>query len=96
VLKTPGCLLITALAAAQTAETPVRAVTDSGVVTTRQAITPAGTQAVFQGRVYGLAFGTSSGEFETNWPLLLILSDSDCAPVEPTLEDVVCHYRKLF
>ena len=53
---------MTALAAAQTAETPVRAVTDSGVVTTRQAITPAGAQAVFQGRVYGLAFGASSGE----------------------------------
>ena len=61
-LKTLACLLIPALAAAQTAETPVRAVTDPGVVTTRQAITPAGTQAVFQGRVYGLAFGASSGE----------------------------------
>ena len=61
-LKTLACLLIPALAAAQTAETPVRAVTDPGVVTTRQAITPAGTKAVFQGRVYGLAFGASSGE----------------------------------
>ena len=48
--------------AAQTNEKPVRAVTDPGVVTTRQAITPAGTQAVFQGRVHGIAFGASADE----------------------------------
>ncbi|MBA3440868.1 MAG: bifunctional YncE family protein/alkaline phosphatase family protein [Pyrinomonadaceae bacterium] len=47
---------------AQTAEKPVRAVTDPGVVTTRQTITPAGVQAVFHGRVYGLTFGASSSE----------------------------------
>ncbi len=35
----------------------VRSVTDPGVVTTRQAITPAGVPAVFDGRVYGVAFG---------------------------------------
>jgi len=48
--------------AAQTVDTPVRAVTDPGVITTRQSITPAGVQAVFQGRVYGVAFGASTGE----------------------------------
>ena len=34
-----------------------RGVTDPGVVTTRQAITPAGVQSVFDGRVYGITFG---------------------------------------
>ena len=36
--------------------------TDPGVVTTRQAITPAGVQSVFDGRVYGVAFGASASE----------------------------------
>jgi YVTN family beta-propeller protein len=45
---------------AQTADKPVRAVTDPGIVTTRQAITPAGVPMVFEGRVYGVAFGKSS------------------------------------
>lgn len=43
-------------ALAQTADRPVRGVPDPGVVTTRQAITPAGTQTVFDGRVYGAQF----------------------------------------
>jgi YVTN family beta-propeller protein len=47
---------------AQSVERPVRAVTDPGVVTTRQAITPAGVQSVFDGRVYGVAFGASASE----------------------------------
>src|SRR5215510_1593022 len=47
---------------AQTVEVPLRAVTDPGVVTTRQGITPAGVQTVFEGRVYGLAFGRASSE----------------------------------
>jgi YVTN family beta-propeller protein len=47
---------------AQTVENPVRAVTDPGIVTTRQSITPAGVQAVFQGRVYGVVFGHDSSE----------------------------------
>ncbi|MGC4048884.1 MAG: SMP-30/gluconolactonase/LRE family protein [Paludibaculum sp.] len=42
---------------AQTKERPVRAVTDPGVITTRQSITPAGIPLVFQGKVYGVAFG---------------------------------------
>jgi DNA-binding beta-propeller fold protein YncE len=46
----------------QTGDKPVRAVTDPGVITTRQAITPAGVQTVFDGRVYGVAFGASSNE----------------------------------
>jgi YVTN family beta-propeller protein len=41
---------------------PARAVTDPGVVTTRQAITPAGVQTVFTGRVYGVDFGESPSE----------------------------------
>ncbi|MFN7995656.1 MAG: bifunctional YncE family protein/alkaline phosphatase family protein [Bryobacteraceae bacterium] len=55
-------LLAPALMAAQTAETPVRSVTDPGIVTTRQAITPAGTQSVFRGRVHGVTFGKTSAE----------------------------------
>ncbi|HWQ56095.1 MAG TPA: alkaline phosphatase family protein [Bryobacteraceae bacterium] len=56
-------LLLAALPlSAQTVETPVRAVTDPGVVTTRQAITPAGVQAIFQGRVYGVSFGADASE----------------------------------
>ncbi len=48
--------------AAQTPEQPARAVTDPGIVTTRQAITPAGIPAIFQGRVYGLDFGAVESE----------------------------------
>jgi|GEM_PF-5035252 hypothetical protein len=50
------------LAFCQTYERQVRSVTDPGTVTTRQAITPAGVPAVFNGRVYGVAFGKSSSE----------------------------------
>ncbi|MBZ5610596.1 MAG: beta-propeller fold lactonase family protein [Acidobacteriia bacterium] len=55
-------LLCAIAAAAQTADRPIRAVTDPGVVTTRQAITPAGVPTVFQGRVYGVAFGKNSAD----------------------------------
>lgn len=48
--------------AAQPSSDPVRAVTDPGVVTTRQSITPAGVPTVFNGRVYGVAFGASPSE----------------------------------
>ena len=62
-VRTASLTLALALAAgAQMPERPVRAVTDPGVVTTRQMITPAGVQAVFQGRVHGLAFGASTGQ----------------------------------
>ena len=40
----------------------VRSVTDPGVVTTRQTITPAGVPTIFDGRVYGVAFGARAGE----------------------------------
>jgi YVTN family beta-propeller protein len=58
------CLVtvIACSAAAQTVERPVRAVTDPGVVTTRQTITPAGVPSVFQGRVYGVVFGADASE----------------------------------
>src|SRR5450631_1997099 len=49
--------LIAILASAQQ-----RSVPDPGVVTTRQAITPAGVQSVFEGRVYGVAFGKTPAE----------------------------------
>ena len=45
---------------AQTAAQPARSVTDPGVVTTRQMITPAGVQSVFDGRVYGITFGATA------------------------------------
>jgi DNA-binding beta-propeller fold protein YncE len=50
------------IAFCQTPEKPVRSVTDPGVVTTRQAIAPAGVPAIFSGRVYGVAFGATAGE----------------------------------
>src|SRR5262245_44622815 len=52
----------TTVCTAQTVEQPVRSVTDPGVVTTRQAITPAGVPSVFQGRVYGVAWARGSDE----------------------------------
>jgi DNA-binding beta-propeller fold protein YncE len=55
-------LLLALPLAAQDSGAPVRGVTDPGTVTTRQAITPAGAQAVFQGRVYGVTFGADAGE----------------------------------
>ncbi len=55
-------LLFSIPASTQTSDKPVRAVTDPGVVTTRQTITPAGVQTIFDGRVYGVAFGASSNE----------------------------------
>jgi YVTN family beta-propeller protein len=57
----PGLFLVANLIAQAPSE-PVRAVPDPGVVTTRQATTPAGVQAVFDGRVQGVAFGASSAE----------------------------------
>ena len=54
--------LLTLPLLAQSPDAPVRAVTDPGTVTTRQSITPAGVQAVFQGRVYGVTFGADANE----------------------------------
>jgi YVTN family beta-propeller protein len=61
---------------AQSPDAPKRAVTDPGVVTTRQSITPAGVPMVFDGRVYGVTFGktaddlwilTAGSVFGTDW-----------------------------
>lgn len=54
-------VLLAITLAAQSPERPVRAVTDPGVVTTRQAITPAGVPTVFQGKVHAVSFGNSPG-----------------------------------
>jgi len=55
-------LFLASLTAAQQPADPVRAVTDPGVVVTRQLITPAGVQSVFDGRIYGVAFGETESE----------------------------------
>src|SRR5436853_2624493 len=55
-------LAAAAIGSAQTREQPSRAVSDPGIVTTRQAITPAGVPSVFQGRVYGVAWAGDSGD----------------------------------
>ena len=47
---------------AQTVQQPLRGVTDPGVITTRQTITPAGMQSVFDGRVFGITFGKSADD----------------------------------
>lgn len=49
-------------ASAQTIDRPVRSVTDPGVVTTRQAVTPAGVPSVFAGRLYGVTWGSRLDE----------------------------------
>src|SRR5262245_28036665 len=43
--------------AARAQQTQPRAVRDPGVVTTGQQITPAGVQSIYDGRVFGVAFG---------------------------------------
>ena len=53
-------LLSSGLLAAQSIERPTRAVTDPGVVTTRQSITPAWIPSVFPGRVYGVQFRSAT------------------------------------
>src|SRR5215207_5774981 len=56
-------LLLTSSGSAATRDPkPVRNVTDPGVNVTRQNTTPAGAQSVFEGRVYGVAFGANQEE----------------------------------
>ena len=43
-------------------DAPVRSVNDPGVITTRQNLTPAGIQAIFESRIYGVTFGATSAE----------------------------------
>ena len=57
-----GFIAAYAVLTAQTIDRPLRAVTDPGVVTTRQTITPAGVPTIFQGKVYGVVFGQSANE----------------------------------
>jgi YVTN family beta-propeller protein len=68
-LAAAACLLVAAPVWAQSTAArpapadppkPVRTVLDPGVITTRQAITPAGIQMVFEHRVHGVVFGGSS------------------------------------
>jgi YVTN family beta-propeller protein len=54
--------LVSAVLHSQEGRQPVRGVTDPGVITTGQAITPAGVQSVFDGRVYGITFGATDGD----------------------------------
>ena len=56
------CILLVVACSAQTLEQPSRGVADPGIVTTRQAITPAGVPSVFEGRVYGVAWAGTSGD----------------------------------
>lgn len=56
-MRTPYLTALCAvLAYPQTPDRPLRAVTDPGIVTTRQAITPAGVSSIFSGRLYGAAW----------------------------------------
>lgn len=57
--------LLASLAVSQSVDQPVRAVPDPGTVTTRQAITPAGVPAVFQGRIYAVRFTSNPTELWT-------------------------------
>jgi YVTN family beta-propeller protein len=54
------CVAAALACSAQTLEQPSRNVSDPGIVTTRQAITPAGVPSVFAGRVYGVAWAGST------------------------------------
>jgi YVTN family beta-propeller protein len=82
-----------AIASAQT-----RSVPDPGVITTRQAITPAGTPTVFDGRVYGVAFGETSSElwvsnaaklYRLDWNANRVIESIDM-PGSPGLQSI--HY----
>ena len=65
ILGTAVAAIATALAAGpavgQTLHWPTRAVVKPGVITTGQAITPAGAQSIFSGRVHAVAFGRKDG-----------------------------------
>jgi len=56
------CLGLAAAGESRDVQQPSRGVTDPGVITTGQAITPAGVQSVFEGRVYGITFGASDDD----------------------------------
>ncbi len=63
IVGTTLCLcLAAAVLQSQDTRQPSRGVTDPGVITTGQAITPAGVQSVFEGRVHGVTFGATDDE----------------------------------
>ncbi len=55
-------LLFVAVSSNLLAQKPVRSVSDPGVVTTRQSITPAGVPAIFSTKVHGVSFGRDASE----------------------------------
>lgn len=62
-MRIPSVILaLTIPALAQMPVDPLRSVTDPGVVTTRQHISPAGVQSIFSGKVQGVAFGAKPSE----------------------------------
>jgi DNA-binding beta-propeller fold protein YncE len=52
-------LAVAAPGFSQAPKAGIRQITDPGVITTRQSITPAGVQSVMKGKIYGLAFAGS-------------------------------------
>src|SRR4051794_18588965 len=78
-------MTLAACCAAQTVNQPIRAPHDPGIVTTRQAITPAGVPSVFQGRVYGVAWAGSTGD-------LWVLHASEVYRLDWRANRVVAHY----
>ena len=82
----------------QTPDAPRRSVTDPGVVTTRQTVTPAGVPAVFDGRVYGVAFGATADEiwvlnanglYRFDWRANRVLARIQPAGRRPSLQGIV-------
>lgn len=61
-------LIIAMFLQATSVPTPTRGVPDPGVIATNQAITPAGVQSVFDGRVTGLRFSREVGEIWVGVP----------------------------
>ena len=61
-LTIPVVVAIATITDTAAAQTLPRTVPNPGVITTQQRVSPAGAQTVFDGRVYGVAFGTSSDE----------------------------------
>src|SRR4051794_9500036 len=61
-------LLLALLLQAAAVPAPKRPISDPGIITTTQRITPAGVQSVFQGKVTGLRFGTENGELWVGVP----------------------------
>jgi YVTN family beta-propeller protein len=61
-MKLALAVLLCLSSAALAQETLPRSVSNPGVITTQQRVTPAGAQSVFDARVHGVAFGRSNNE----------------------------------